>query len=137
MKSLSRAAVMLLSALIINRSELITCLICMETYSSGLNRKLKSLLEQKSTHIFIIFSCPFLECEPNSIFQLINYTIFPFKKKKIYIYVYIRFSHVSHAPVHEGFYYKTTTAHRSVRGNEHLDFTTYITTSAEPPPLQA
>lgn len=51
------------------------------------------------------------------------------------MYVYIRLSHVSHAPVHEGFYYKTTTAHRSVRGNEHLDFN--ITTFAEPPPLQA
>lgn len=34
-------------------------------------------------------------------------------------------------PVHEGFHY------RSVRGKEHLDFSTYITAFAEPPPPQA
>lgn len=37
-------------------------------------------------------------------------------------------------PVLKGFYYKMNTAHRSVRGNEHLDFTTCITTFAERPP---
>lgn len=35
-------------------------------------------------------------------------------------------------PVLKGFYWKTTPAHRSVRGNEHLDFTTCMTPSAEP-----